>query len=100
MFTDLHLLEAADFSGLINQTLFIRFNEQVRLPAELIAVNTWGESNLKREAFSVTLRTEQKDNYYPQAVYTLEHPVKGDMQIFLAPLGFDDKGLKYEAVFS
>lgn len=100
MFTDLHLLEASDFSGLINQVLYIRFNEQVRLPAELIEVNAWGESTLDRRSFSITLRTEQKDNYYPQAIYIIEHPEKGDMEVFLAPLGFDEKGLKYEAVFS
>ena len=36
----------------------------------------------------------------PQAVYRLEHPEMGELDIFLVPIGSDPDGTRYEAVFN
>lgn len=40
----------------------------------------------------------------PQAIYRLEHPVMGGMEIFLVPIGPDPRGkrsgMRYEAAFN
>ena len=38
--------------------------------------------------------------FLPQKTYDLVHPEMGEMRIFLVPIGQDDKGFKYEAVFN
>ncbi|HKE12143.1 MAG TPA: hypothetical protein VKE73_11280 [Myxococcota bacterium] len=35
----------------------------------------------------------------PQRIYRLEHPGLGSLEIFLVPLGREDRGVRYEAVF-
>jgi len=101
MSVDLSLLKAADFFPYRNKIMFIRFEEGSRLPAELIQVTELENHNkMARQPFSIQFKTEQKDAYYKQAIYTIEHPDKGDMEIFLVPLGQGDGGMKYEAVFS
>ena len=101
MSADLGLLSVDDFRPYLNQTLPIRFEESVTMPAELAKVTALeNRTGIGRQPFSVVFRTAQKDNYYQQAIYILEHPVKGNMEIFLVPLGPDGVGMKYEAVFS
>jgi hypothetical protein len=73
----------------------------VVLPSELIeATELTGYSPLERKPFSIVFRTEQKGEYYQQATFIIQHPQKGDISMFLVPKGFDNVGMKYEAVFS
>jgi hypothetical protein len=101
MFVDLSLLKAADFRPHLNKVMYIRFAQGVRLPAELVQVTELENYNkLERQPFSIQFKTEQKDSYYQQAIYTIEHPDKGDMDVFIVPLGPGGGGMKYEAIFS
>lgn len=98
---NLQLLSAEDFSSLLNQKLWVRFTPHVRLPAELIDAKSFQNySPLERQPFSIVVRTEQKNEYYPQGTFIIEHPDKGDLALFLVPIGFDAHGMKYEAIFS
>lgn len=40
-----------------------------------------------------------QDPLLPQRTYRLEHPTVGSHDIFLVPVGRDDEGTRYEAVF-
>jgi hypothetical protein len=101
MSVDLRLLKAEDFSPYLNQVMYIRFEEGARLPAELLQVTELENYNkLERQPFSIVFKTAQTTAYYQQAIYTIEHPDKGDMEVFLVPLGPGNGGMKYEAVFS
>jgi hypothetical protein len=94
-------IEITDFNPYLNQVLNIGFSEEVTLPALLLEVtHLSGYSPLARSPFSIVLRTEQKTAYYQQGIYTIQHPAKGNMAVFLVPLGMDKEGMKYEAVFS
>lgn len=85
----------------LNQDLVIRFSPEVSMQAKLIEVTvTKNYSPLERKPFMLVFRTGQKDQYYLQGTYALEHPEKGDLDIFLVPIGPDAEGMKYEAIFS
>ena len=98
---DIALLTLNDFETLLNTVFTIRISDEILLNAELIEVTKLNNySPLDRNPFSIVFRTEQKNEYYQQGIFTILHPEKGDLQLFLSPLGFDDIGMKYEAVFS
>ncbi len=95
------LLYIIDFEPYVNQSFQIRFPDGITLPAELIkATEVNSFSPIERKPFSIIFRTAQKTEYYQQAICTLHHPEKGELPLFLVPIGFDNQGMKYEAVFS
>ncbi len=94
-------LQASDFSPLLNQTMQIRFSEEVILPAELVQVrDVESYTPLERKPFAIVFRTDQQTHYYHQTIAILEHPEKGDLSVFFVPVGFDGKGVLYEALFA
>lgn len=98
---DISLLSANNFITLLNTVLTIKFSEEIQHDAELISVMESGSySPLQRTPFSLVFRTQQKDEYFEQGIFTVVHPEKGNLELFLTPLGFDEAGMKYEAVFS
>lgn len=98
---DVALLTLNDFDTLLNNVFAIRISDEVQLDAELFEVTKLNNhSPLERSPFSIVFRTDQKNEYYQQGIFTVVHPEKGDLQLFLTPLGFDSVGMKYEAVFS
>lgn len=40
------------------------------------------------------------DPVLPQRIYRLEHPSTGALEIFLVPIGRDEAGTRYEAIFA
>lgn len=98
---DIALLTLSDFDAFINNVFIIQISDEIRLEAELIEVTKLNNySPLERSPFSIIFRTDQKNEYYEQGIFTIAHPEKGDLQLFLTPIGFDSIGMKYEAVFS
>lgn len=98
---ELSTLSYNDFKDFLNQSFQIQFEPSVTLSAELVeATELSGYSPLERKPFSITFRTKQKNEYYPQAIFVIVHPERGEIPMFLSPKGFDVEGMKYEAVFS
>jgi hypothetical protein len=98
---DIALLTLNDFNTLLNKVFTIRISDEVLLDAELIELTKLNNySPLERSPFSIVFRTKQKNEYYQQGIFTIVHPQKGNLELFLSPLGFDNVGMKYEAVFS
>lgn len=94
-------LQASDFSPWLNQTLNLRFSDEITLPAVLVQVrDVESYSPLPRKPFAIVVRTDQKTHYYHQTVAVLEHPEKSDPLLFFVPVGFDGEGFLYEAVFA
>lgn len=52
-----------------------------------------------RQPFSVIFSAVQTQAY-AQKIYTMRHPEIGDRMIFLVPIGPDQNGMCYEAVFA
>lgn len=98
---DIALLTLNDFSTFLNKVFTIRISDEIQLDAELIELTKLTNySPLERDPFSIVFRTEQKNEYYQQGIFTIIHPQKGNLDLFLSPLGFDSVGMKYEAIFS
>ncbi|HMP31859.1 MAG TPA: hypothetical protein PKD85_19810, partial [Saprospiraceae bacterium] len=57
-------------------------------------------SEFSGQPFYFILRTLQTTEYYQQATYLLLHPTKGEIPVFLVPLGLDHIGMKYQAIFN
>ncbi|MBX9806974.1 MAG: hypothetical protein K2X95_04165 [Flavobacteriaceae bacterium] len=98
---DIALLSSNDFNTFLNKLFTIRISDEIQLDAELIEITKLNNySPLERSPFSIVFRTEQKNEYYQQGIFIIVHPQKGNLELFLSPLGFDNVGMKYEAVFS
>jgi hypothetical protein len=90
-----------DLEPYLHQYLQIRFNPDVVLDAEVIELVRLDKyDELPRDPFMFILRTKQKQEYFPQAIFTILHPVKGEIPVFLVPLGPDTIGMKYQAIFN
>lgn len=94
------IVQLADFEPFLNQTFQIRFHPTVTMEAELIEAILINSYQIgERAPFSIVLRTAQKGEYFLQATYVLIHPIRGELEVFLVPLGPDEKGMLYEAIF-
>lgn len=95
-------LQRSDFEPFIQQSFIIRFRlPEAELPALLMAVTPLkSHPGSPRPPFSLTFRTPQQGQYYQQAMYTLVHPEKGELELFFVPIGFDAEGMKYEVIFN
>lgn len=102
----LQTLKISDFEPFLNQEISIRFHHpDATLQAELIdvhTVNSYSAPGSERAPFSITLLTQQQGQHYIQAIYTVEHPKLGDIEVFMVPLGPDPArgGMRYEVIFN
>ena len=54
---------------------------------------------VRREPFSIVFRGPRAV-VLPQRIYRLEHDTLGTLEIFLVPIGPDETGMRYEAIFN
>ncbi len=95
------ILTKQDFESILDKEVVIHFSDNYILKAEVISIKEGMPIGKDiRTPFSIVLRTEQKNEYFEQGTYTIKHPDKGEIPLFLVPLGPDEIGMKYEAVFS
>ena len=90
-------LKYEDFAGQLN-TKFRVVEAEDPLEIELIEVSE-PKTGGSQEYFSLCFQSE-KDKFLPQKLYDLEHETLGRGSIFLVPIGADDNGVRYEAVFN
>lgn len=77
-------------------------DDDTRIPLKLTEVSPWGPGASKgrpRVPFSLIFHTVPKA-VLPQAIYRLESDTMEAMELFLVPLGPDERGMRYEAVFT
>jgi hypothetical protein len=58
-----------------------------------------GHSTPRQEQFSLRFRGDRKQ-VFPQRIYPMKHEVIGSFELFLVPIGRDENGTFYEAVFN
>ncbi len=94
-------LKDADFKSYLETTFTVFFQADSPTPAILkTVVELPVHPKMKRKPFSILFETQQQTQYYPQAIYTVEHFAMGTLNIFLVPVGPCKDGIQYEAVFS
>ena len=94
-------LKDADFQPLINSEFTTTENGAKTQSFELLEVTPLGSKpdNNERHAFSLVFRGENIQTPQ-QSIYELEHPKLGQLALFLVPIGSDQHGMRYEAVFT
>ncbi|HXF09835.1 MAG TPA: hypothetical protein VN625_03555 [Desulfuromonadaceae bacterium] len=90
-----------DFEQCVGEQFQIELGGKV-ITARLAAVTGLGfKSEGQQERESFTLLFHGPNQYrYPQGIYRVSHPKLGSLEIFLVPLGPDEKGMQLEAVFN
>ena len=86
------------FAGCVGSAFRIGASEDRAETVTLIEVKKLGSSGPK-EQFSVIFRGGQCD-HLQQRTYPMEHEELGRMELFLVPIGPDDQGMLYQAVFA
>jgi hypothetical protein len=97
-------LTQALFEPLIGTSFRLRVGEKVLELALVQAVKLTAYPGRdgkmpKRQPFSLVFRGP-REFMLPQQIYALEQDTLGPVEIFLVPIGPDDIGQRYEAVFN
>lgn len=95
-------LTADDFTQHLKTKFRVRLSEEDATELELDEVNPLPpltDSRGEVERFSLYFNGPD-DHYLQQMTYHIEHEQMGEMDIFLVPLSRDERGFRYEAVFS
>lgn len=94
-------LTAADFMRYLNQSFRIHYGGAQPLVAELIQVTEQPVryAAVGRKPFSIVFRGPN-GGHLPQSVYHIEHDALGALDLFIVPIGPDQTGMCYEAVFN
>jgi len=94
-------LTQLDFAPLVTDR-FRLVESGVTLDLELLsaeAATVSGHQASGRAPFSLVFRGPHQP-LLPQCIYPLQHSDLGILEIFLVPIGPDESGQRYEAVFS
>lgn len=90
------------FEACLGDTFTIEMEGGESVEATLADVSDRGDAPSDGErdrAFSLVFRGPDEARI-PQGIHRLRHPELGEMDLFLVPVGPDDEGARYEAVFS
>ena len=92
------------FSGHLGSTFRIYPESSDSLEVELVSATDLsespdGEAAGRGRPFSIVL-SGPADVLLPQHIYRMEHPEIGTFDLFLVPIGPDETGMRYEAVFN
>ncbi len=89
-----------DFNSCLDQPFTLVSNGSPH-PLTLISVDKLTNTATVggREAFSIVFRGNS-ELILEQQIYRINNDTLGDMELFIVPVGPDDKGMCYEAVFS
>lgn len=90
-----------DFNSCLNQPFTLELIDSSIYPLKLISVDKYpGSASLgEHEPFSVVFRGGS-NTLLDQKIYLIKHSTLGDMELFIVPIGPDDEGMRYEAVFA
>ena len=94
-------LTADNFSPLLNQEFQIKLDTNTTLMVQLIEVtiNKQLEEREGRQSFSIVFQGP-RDLELTQGMYPISHEKIGEFDLFLVPIGPDDQGMCFEAVFN
>jgi uncharacterized protein DUF6916 len=96
---NLAALTHAHFEACRQQPFVIDLDGRQRLPLDLVEVHRpSGPPSGGRQLVSLVFRGPRQP-VLPQQVYTLTNDTLGRLEIFLVPIGPDEAGVRYEAVF-
>jgi hypothetical protein len=91
-------LRCEDFESQLNSSFDMTAGDTATV-VELIAVNRLPQHATTRQPFSLLFRGAGT-TVWPQGIYRLSRTGLNQLEIFLVPIGRDESGVRYEAIFS
>src|SRR5438132_10339172 len=86
------------FEGHRNSRFTMRYGDSQTAELELVSVKDVGSSERQKQ-FSLQF-LGPVDAPISQGIFRIVHDKLGDLDLFLVPIGRDDNGVKYEAIFN
>jgi hypothetical protein len=99
---DVSLLTGSYFRRHVGSSFRLRADDVVDvelLDVDEIGVGSGAPPQTARAPFSIVF-LGPREPVLPQRIYRLEHEALGTLDLFLVPIGRDDAGVRYEAVFT
>ena len=97
--TDIATLMASDFANCEGKPILL-YAQGAQHALQLESVTPLASPSPRQGGpFSAVLRGP-RDPLWPQAIYALEHPVLGPLELFIVPIGRDASAARYEAIFN
>jgi hypothetical protein len=91
-------LSCKSFSDQLHTNFRVHVPEIGAVPLELIEVVE--QTNQPQiEQFCLIFRGP-RDPWFEQKIRTIEHDALGNMDLFIAPLGPDEQGMRYQVIFN
>jgi hypothetical protein len=90
------------FQPRLGELFTIVVDDENRLPIKLTEVFPWGDGSAEgrpRAPFSLIFHTVPQA-VVPQQIYRVENENMEPFDLFLTPIGPDERGMRYEAVFT
>jgi hypothetical protein len=99
---DVSVVTASHFRRHMGSSFRLRADDDVDvelLEVDEVGVGSGAPPQTARAPFSIVF-LGPRDPLLPQRIYRLEHEELGTLDLFLVPIGRDDAGVRYEAVFT
>jgi hypothetical protein len=102
-------LQRSDFEGHIGESFVVTLQyddgSSEAYTLELVSVKGVGvkerdEAAFGRESFSLKFCNPDTERYLQQGLYPLEHDAFDELALFMVPIGTEDSGMCYEAIFT
>ena len=92
------------FARHVGEAFLLRPPEGAPVEIELVEAQTFAarggdDASLRRTPFSLLFRVTGPSDL-TQRIYRVEHDALGALDLFLVPIGSDDVGTRFEAVFN
>ena len=97
------LTSASQFAESVGTRFRASWGTEESVELELISATPVGKCARKdatREPFSLIFRADNTETYLAQGVYVLEHERHDALHVFLVPIGPDETGMRFEAIFN
>ena len=92
------VLTKSMFAEALHSAFRLYYQPDQAQEVELVALHE-GLSSPRQEAFSLVF-TGPGPGVLPQRIYSFEHAQMGRFELFIVPIGRDEHGVQYEAVFN
>ena len=93
-------LKSSDFIPYFNGKFHLFLNEVDFIEVELIEISNYPNQNPETgRPFNLIFRLP-KGLFIPQETYTFKHSQIGKLDLFIVPIGPDEKGQLYQVVFN
>ena len=89
-----------DFKTLVGEIMDLSNGREVCVARLLEARDGSSGSAGFRQAFSLLIRADMTEHFWPQGTYTLRHQALGEFELFMVPIGPDAEGMRYQISFN